>query len=67
MNSPDHISDEILHYSGDIAVTAGASTPEHIIQSCISRLKELIPDLQVEEDIFTTEDVVFQPPKELRT
>ncbi|WP_349821501.1 4-hydroxy-3-methylbut-2-enyl diphosphate reductase [Chlamydia abortus] len=67
VNSPDHISDEILHYSGDIAVTAGASTPEHIVQSCISRLKELIPDLQVEEDIFTTEDVVFQPPKELRT
>ncbi|EPP37576.1 4-hydroxy-3-methylbut-2-enyl diphosphate reductase [Chlamydia avium] len=66
INSPDHIFDEILNYSGDIAMTAGASTPEHIVQACVSKLQELIPDLQVTEDIFVVEDVVFQLPKELR-
>lgn len=65
INSPDHISNEILNYSGDIAITAGASTPEHVVQSCVSRLKELIPDLQIQEDLFVVEDVVFQLPKEI--
>ena len=65
INSPDHISDEILNYSGDIAITAGASTPEYVVQLCVSKLKELIPDLQVQEDVFVVEDVVFQLPKEI--
>ncbi|EYE60860.1 4-hydroxy-3-methylbut-2-enyl diphosphate reductase [Bacteroides fragilis str. S6L5] len=65
INSPDHISDEILNYSGDIAITAGASTPEYVVQLCVSKLRELIPDLQVQEDVFVVEDVVFQLPKEI--
>ncbi|EPP34622.1 4-hydroxy-3-methylbut-2-enyl diphosphate reductase [Chlamydia ibidis] len=65
INSPEHITDEILRYSGDIAVTAGASTPEDVVQACVSKLKILLGDVQVEEDIFVTEDVVFQVPKEI--
>lgn len=65
INSPDHISDEILNYSGDIAITAGASTPEYVVQLCVSKLKELIPDLQVQEDVFVVENVMFQLPKEI--
>ncbi|MBA2728492.1 MAG: 4-hydroxy-3-methylbut-2-enyl diphosphate reductase [Parachlamydiaceae bacterium] len=45
-----------------IGLTAGASTPEHIVQKCIQKLVELgVSD--VEDVVFTTEDVVFQLPK----
>ncbi|PJD97600.1 MAG: 4-hydroxy-3-methylbut-2-enyl diphosphate reductase [Parachlamydia sp.] len=45
-----------------IGLTAGASTPETIVQKCIQRLIELgVKD--VEDVIFTNEDVVFQLPK----
>lgn len=47
-----------------IAMTAGASTPESIVQSCIGRLKELGLQ-QVEEVTFTQEDVFFQLPKQV--
>jgi 4-hydroxy-3-methylbut-2-enyl diphosphate reductase len=45
-----------------IGLTAGASTPESIVQRCIQRLKEL-GVTEVEDVIFTVEDVVFQLPK----
>ena len=44
-----------------IGMTAGASTPEDIVQHCIERLKNL-GVTQVEEVIYTIEDVVFQLP-----
>lgn len=45
-----------------IGLTAGASTPEGIVQACIRKLSELgVKD--VEDVVFTTEDVVFQLPK----
>jgi len=45
-----------------IGLTAGASTPEDIVQKCIHKLIELgVSD--VEDVVFTTEDVVFQLPK----
>lgn len=47
-----------------IAMTAGASTPETIVQSCIERLKELGLK-EVEEVTFTQEDVFFQLPKQV--
>ena len=47
-----------------IGLTAGASTPEHIVQECIERLKTL-GVTQVEDVVFTTEDVVFQLPRQL--
>lgn len=45
-----------------IGLTAGASTPEGIVQKCIQRLIEL-GVTEVEDVIFTNEDVVFQLPK----
>ncbi len=45
-----------------IGLTAGASTPEEIVQRCIRRLIEL-GVCEVEDVVFTHEDVVFQLPK----
>ncbi len=47
-----------------IGLTAGASTPEKVVQACIQRLMEL-GVTSVEDVVFTTEDVVFQLPKEV--
>lgn len=47
-----------------IGMTAGASTPELIVQQCIDRLKQLgVRD--VEEVVFTEENVFFQLPKQV--
>ncbi|MGA8163586.1 MAG: 4-hydroxy-3-methylbut-2-enyl diphosphate reductase [Waddliaceae bacterium] len=45
-----------------IGLTAGASTPEKIVQACIERLIALGVE-EVEDVEFTREDVVFQLPK----
>lgn len=47
-----------------IGLTAGASTPEDIVQKCIERLMEL-GVTSVEDVVFTNEDVVFQLPKQI--
>lgn len=47
-----------------IAMTAGASTPESIVQSCIDRLREFGLK-EVQEVTFTQEDVFFQLPKQV--
>ena len=47
-----------------IAMTAGASTPESIVQQCISRLKRL-GVTSIEEVVYTEEDVFFQLPKQV--
>lgn len=49
-----------------IGLTAGASTPESIVQGCIKRLIELGVS-EVEDAVFTIEDVVFQLPKPVLT
>jgi len=45
-----------------IGLTAGASTPEVIVQRCIERLISFGVN-EVEDVVFTKEDVVFQLPK----
>lgn len=45
-----------------IGLTAGASTPEHVVQRCIKHLFQLGVK-EVEDVVFTEEDVVFQLPK----
>ncbi len=47
-----------------IGLTAGASTPEYIVQGCISKLQELGVQ-QVEDVVFVEENVVFQLPKQV--
>jgi 4-hydroxy-3-methylbut-2-enyl diphosphate reductase len=49
-----------------IGLTAGASTPEEIVQKCIARLEEL-GVTEVEDVVFINEDVVFQLPKPIVT
>lgn len=45
-----------------IGLTAGASTPEDVVQRCIRRLKEL-GVTEVEDVVYTEENVYFQLPK----
>lgn len=57
----DHLKDVNV-----VGLTAGASTPEEIVQRCIQRLMDLGVKA-VEDVIFTNEDVVFQLPKPVLT
>lgn len=64
INGPDEISLEWLSGVKTIGLTAGASTPEDIVRLCIERLIQFgVKD--VEDVVFTTEDVVFQIPRQL--
>lgn len=64
VNGPDEINPSWLIGIKTIGLTAGASTPEDIVQFCIERLIQLgVTD--VEDVVYTTEDVVFQIPKQL--
>ncbi len=47
-----------------IGLTAGASTPESVVQECIKRLQTL-GVTEVEDVVFVEEDVVFQLPKQV--
>ncbi len=47
-----------------LALTAGASTPEWVVQNCIEKLKQLGVK-EVEDVVFTEENVVFQLPKQV--
>jgi 4-hydroxy-3-methylbut-2-enyl diphosphate reductase len=48
-----------------VGLTAGASTPEHLVESVISALGGLGP-LEVERRVLTTETVSFPLPLEVR-
>jgi 4-hydroxy-3-methylbut-2-enyl diphosphate reductase len=62
INDEQEIQSEWLTGKKLIGLTAGASTPEKIVQKCIERLIELgVSD--VEDVVYTNEDVVFQLPK----
>lgn len=62
INNEKEINPEWLDGVKIIGLTAGASTPEAIVQRCIERLIELGVS-EVENVVFTQEDVVFQLPK----
>jgi 4-hydroxy-3-methylbut-2-enyl diphosphate reductase len=50
--------------TGDVGITAGASTPERIVQECIERVRSL-GDYRVEEFRLVEERVMFPLPGEL--
>jgi 4-hydroxy-3-methylbut-2-enyl diphosphate reductase len=60
VNSPEEVPTD-LH--GTVAVTAGASAPDELVQAVIARLA---PRDGVEEVRFTDEDEYFPPPRALR-
>ncbi len=64
INGPEEIRAEWLNSVSVIGLTAGASTPEDVVQQCIEKLKEH-GVREVEDVVFTTEDVVFQLPRQL--
>lgn len=66
INNAGEIDPSWLNGVSTIGLTAGASTPEAIVQNCIQRLIELGVK-EVEDVIFTNEDVVFQLPKPIVT
>jgi 4-hydroxy-3-methylbut-2-enyl diphosphate reductase len=50
--------------TGDVGLTAGASTPEHVVQACVTRVLGL-GNFRVEEFKLVEERVVFPLPGEL--
>ena len=60
VNGPEEVPDD-LH--GVVAVTAGASAPDELVDAVIARLD---PSEGVEEVRFTDEDEYFPPPRALR-
>jgi len=47
-----------------VGLTAGASTPEHVVQNCIAKLRDLGVK-EVEDVVFVEEHVVFGLPKQV--
>ncbi|MCH1429918.1 MAG: 4-hydroxy-3-methylbut-2-enyl diphosphate reductase [Chlamydiales bacterium] len=64
INNEDEIDPSWLDGVVTVGLTAGASTPEKIVQRCIKRLSDLGVS-QVEDVVFTEEDVSFGLPKEI--
>lgn len=62
INNEEEIDPNWLVGKKIIGLTAGASTPESIVQRCIQRLMKLGVN-EVEDVVFINEDVVFQLPK----
>lgn len=61
VNSPEEIEQSWLEKVQVIGLTAGASTPEEIVQACIAHLETLGVDT-TEEAVLTREDVAFALP-----
>lgn len=64
INNEREIQKEWLQGVQVIGLTAGASTPEEVVQRCIQRLREL-GVTAVEDVVFTIEEVIFQLPKQV--
>lgn len=64
INNEKEIDPEWVSRASTIGLTAGASTPEAIVQRCIQRLIEL-GVTNVEDVVYTEENVVFQLPKQV--
>ncbi len=64
INSDTEIDSSWLKGKKNIGLTAGASTPEDIVQKCIQRLRDL-GVTEVEEVTYTEENVEFRLPKEV--
>jgi len=62
IESAEDIHPEWIH--GDVGITAGASTPEHIVQACVERVRSL-GEYTVEMFTLVEERVMFPLPGEL--
>lgn len=66
INDEKEIDPKWLEGKSTIGLTAGASTPETIVQGCIAHLLKL-GVTEVENVVYIQEDVVFQLPKPIVT
>ncbi|MCB1109887.1 MAG: 4-hydroxy-3-methylbut-2-enyl diphosphate reductase [Chlamydiia bacterium] len=64
INAPDEIDPSWLKGVKAIGLTAGASTPESVVQKCIEHLRDL-GVTETEEVEFTEENVFFELPKQV--
>lgn len=64
INGEEEINPSWLQGVKVIGLTAGASTPEDVVQLCIQRLQAL-GGCEVEDVVFVEENVVFQLPKQV--
>jgi len=64
INSPEEIEPNWLKDVSSIGLTAGASTPESVVQKCISHLRTL-GVTETEEIEYTEENVFFELPKQV--
>lgn len=64
INDENEISENWLENVKTIGLTAGASTPESVVQRCIEKLKTLGVN-QVEDVVFVEENVFFQLPRQV--
>jgi 4-hydroxy-3-methylbut-2-enyl diphosphate reductase len=64
INTAEEIEPHWIDGVKTIGMTAGASTPEHIVQQCVERLKQMGIE-KVEEIVYKKEHVVFPLPKEV--
>lgn len=64
INGPDEIDPSWLADVKTIGLSAGASTPENVVQGAIERLQELGVS-EIDNVVHTKEDVLFQLPREL--
>jgi 4-hydroxy-3-methylbut-2-enyl diphosphate reductase len=66
INNEAEIHSDWLNGVRTIGLTAGASTPEEVVQKCIQKLMDL-GVTEVEDVVYINEDVVFQLPKPIVT
>ncbi len=65
INDPEEIQKEEIENCQNIAITAGASTPEYVVEACIEKLNTITSTV-IEEKVFFEEKVSFPLPKELK-
>ncbi len=64
INGPEEIDSKWFEGVDTIGLSAGASTPENIVQSCIKQIEKFGID-SIEDVVFAVEDVIFHLPKQL--
>lgn len=64
INDAQDLHDDFLNDVNVVGLTAGASSPEYLIEKCIERLFDL-GITSAQDAIYTQEDVFFQLPKEV--
>ncbi|MBN4066548.1 4-hydroxy-3-methylbut-2-enyl diphosphate reductase [Simkania negevensis] len=64
INNQDEIKPHWLQGVNSIGLTAGASTPENVVQQCIERLMALGVET-VEDVVYVEEEVIFGLPKQV--